>query len=146
MGVVSKATEKVVENKGAWSTVGGGLMSAFFGFDKYDELRESGHGVVGSFLGAAADAGISYAMNPIKYMLFTGAADLGALAVEGVSAISEHSRNLQRQNLNIPFANSTFIDSPQIQTMRQAGLALARQSKMKTQEAMLGNEASHFHR
>ena len=146
MGTASKVTEKIVENKGSAWTLANGGMSLFFGFDKYDELRESGHGVVGSFLGAAADAGISYAMNPIKYMLFTGAADLGALAVEGVSAISEHSRNLQRQNLNIPFANSTFIDSPQIQTMRQAGLALARQSKMKTQEAMLGNEASHFHR
>ena len=145
MGVAGSLISKAVENKSAIGTGANVLLSGYFGFEKYDELREEGHGFIMSAAGAIADTGISYAMSPLKYLLFTGSGDLGALAVDGVSAVSQASRDLQRQNLNIPFANSTFIDSPQIQTMRQAGLALARQSKMKTQEAMFGNEASYLH-
>lgn len=121
-------------------------MGGVFSAQEYSRLREEGHGAIASFAGAAFDFGLSTTMGVVPYMAFSAVRGAGELAVSGMNAYSQYSRDLQRQNLNIPFANSTFIDSPQIQTMRQAGLALARQSKARTQEAMMGNEAQYLHR
>lgn len=118
--------------------------AAFIG--TYDAAREEGHGVISSLASAGTDLALSASMGMFPYLFVTGAPALGKIGVDFAYAASQYTRDLQRDSLNVPFASSTFIDSPQIQTMRQAGLALARQSKMKTQEAMLGNEASYMHR
>jgi hypothetical protein len=136
---------KGIAGQVGWGKAATGAASAYFGIEEYDRLRQEGHGVAGSFIGAAGDAALGMTAGIVPYMMLTGASGIGELGVNMATAYSQYSRDLQRQNLNIPFANSTFIDSPQIQTMRQAGLALARQSKMKTQEAMFGNEASYLH-
>ena len=45
-----------------------------------------------------------------------------------------------------PFANSTFVDTQQTYTMRQAGMNLARQGQYAMQQAMLGDEARMTYR
>ena len=56
-------------------------------------------------------------------------------------------RQLDRDARNqMPFRNYTFVDGPQIATMRQAGLALARRSKYELQQTVMGNEARYLHR
>ena len=46
----------------------------------------------------------------------------------------------------LPFSNSTFIDTQQTYTMRQAGMNLAKQSKYNIQQAMMGDEARMTYR
>lgn len=145
MGVASSFAETFKGKIGVMSALNvGGTVWA--GISQYEEAREEGHGVISSLAASGADAALSYSMGLIPYSLITGAPALARAGVDLAYSVAQFTRDLQRDSLNVPFASSTFIDSPQVQTMRQAGLALARQSKMKTQEAMLGNEASYMHR
>lgn len=145
MGVASGFAKTFKDKIGVMSAlniVGSG--SAFM--MSYDDAREEGHGVISSLASAGTDLALSASMGWIPYMAVTGAPALVRTGVDLAYSAAQFTRDVQRDSLNVPFASSTFIDSPQVQTMRQAGLALARQSKMKTQEAMLGNEASYMHR
>lgn len=145
MGVASNFAKSFKDKIGTMSAVNIiGSGAAFMG--TYDDAREEGHGVITSLASAGTDLALSASMGWVPYMIVAGAPALGRVGVDFAYTASQYTRDLQRDSLNVPFASSTFIDSPQIQTMRQAGLALARQSRMKTQEAMLGNEASYMHR
>ncbi len=61
--------------------------------------------------------------------------------------ISTTMRQLEREGQNMaPFRTNTFVDSQQIYTMRQAGMALAEQSKYALQQSLMGDEARFMHR
>lgn len=145
MGVASGTANFFKEKMGLGGFITAGT-TLWGGFSQYESSRDEGHGVITSLAAAGADAALSAVMGWKSYLGMTALPALGQAGIDLAYAASQYTRDLQRDSLNIPFATSTFIDSPQVQTMRQAGLALARQSKMKTQEAMLGNEASYMHR
>lgn len=130
-------------------------MPAYFAYSGYQTARDEGHGVLNSMARSAAE----YAMFDFMYgglglaggifipMGVELLKNAPSMAVSAYDSLTQQSRQMERINRDQrPFQNYTFVDSPQIYTQRQAGLALAAQSKYKLQETMLGNEARYMHR
>lgn len=112
-----------------------------------------------SFAGAAVENAAEWAMWDVMYggmgivtgtLATLGVEALKAAPAAGVSlyeSLSQQQRQMEKiERQQGPFRNYTFVDGPQIYNMRQAGLALAAQSKYKLQQTMLGNEARYMHR
>lgn len=122
-------------------------LNSYFAYSDYKDVRAEG----GGFLEAAGTAALNFAIPELvgmaPYLLYQAGS---ALAQGGVAAYENGAmklRQMDRDNRRqIPFQNYTFVDSPQIYTMRQAGLALAQQSKYNLQQTMMGNEARYMHR
>lgn len=129
--------------------VGGivGLSMNVYGFvDDYKSQRQEGHGKAISTLTAAGNAAIFEAVG-FKGMLGLGALKHGPeMIVNGVMKANSIAREMDSSTRNTPFINSTFADSNQAYTMRQAGMQLAQASKYNLQQTLMGNEASSMHR
>lgn len=122
-------------------------LNGYFAYSDYKDVRDEG----GGFLEAAGTAALNFAIPEIvgtaPYLLYQGASALTQMGVAGYENASMKLRQMDRDNRNqTPFRGYTFVDSPQIYTMRQAGLALAQQSKYGLQQTMMGNEAKYMHR
>lgn len=120
---------------------------AVFGYMDYADSRDQGNGVIQSLASAGLNAVLPELMGTGLYI----GGQLASAAIEAAPAIYENLQMQKRQmdrtiRNQTPFQNYTFVDSPQIYTMRQAGMALAKQSKFKLQQAMMGNEAQYLHR
>ena len=142
MGVTSEIVKKAAKNKtGTMGTLFNVGLGLYFAADTYSEARESGAGVIRSALSAAGDFALSNMMGWKSYLAMSALPGLGSTLVDAYDAVNAYGRNLDRATNGTPFSNSTFIDTQQTYTMRQAGMNLARQSKYNIQQAMLGDEA-----
>ncbi len=123
-----------------WST------NLYFGATGYSRARQEGHGVPGSVIKGTLDAVLIDTIGFKTYFPLLAARGLPGAATKGVEALGKHARDMSSRRANRPFQNNTFVDTEQNYTMRQAGMAMAEQSKYNLQHSMLGNEAQHLHR
>jgi len=133
----------IMKNKGATANA---LVSGYFGHSAYNEARQDGKGVVSSAAHAATEMVLPMVLGGWGYMGYLAVTELPGAAVSGVESFNTYSRQLAKQGQNVPFGNATFIDTEQAYTMRQAGMALAQQSKYNVQQALIGSEAKSMHR
>lgn len=148
MGVASAIAKKAIGTEGK---IGAGTVlnigvGGYFALSTYNESREQGNGVIGSALSAAGDFAISNMVGIVPYMAMNIIPAVAEGAVDAYDAINQYGRNLDRMSTGTPFMNSTFVDTQQTYTMRQAGMNLAKQSKYNIQQAMLGDEARMTYR
>ena len=138
---LKKGFDWVRKNPGTTFNFGFGTWSAF---DTYQEAREAGDSKFVSMGQAAVDFAMATMMGFVPYMAFQAVTSAPSAAVNLVHELDMRGRQLQVQNSNRAFQNSTFSDSEQAHTMRQAGMAIAQRSRYNTQQAMLGNEAKYM--
>ena len=141
---IKKKGSGLIGDIGAGTMIGMG-MNAYFGVSSYNYAREQGHGV-----GMSAVRGVSETLmaDIIGFKAYMGTLAVRGgpkLAVQGFNKLDQQARQMNRQRLNKPFDNATFVDSQQAYTMRQAGMQLAKASKHNLQQGMMGNEASMMH-
>ena len=148
MGVASKILKKSagVDGKLGWGTALNVGIGGMFAISEYNDSREEGSGVIGSALSAAGDFAISNMVGVVPYMAMSVIPTVAEGAVDAYDAINQYGRSLDRMSTGTPFMNSTFVDTQQTYTMRQAGMNLAKQSKYNIQQAMLGDEARMTYR
>lgn len=122
-------------------------FSGYVGYDTYKEERAQGN----SRLGALGKATMEFVMPELLgmggYIAYEAIKALPGAALSAGQYISQQSRIMERNARDqAPFKTNTFVDSQQIYTMRQAGLALAEQSKYALQQSLMGDEARFMHR
>ena len=144
--VILNMTKKYTAKFGGLGHVITGGVTAAMAINQYGEERESGKGVLGAATSAVVD-------NALPFLMGFGAYAVGAVAMNapgaimgGMEKVNTMARGMAQQSRNIPFNNSTFVDTEQAYTMRQAGMQLAQRSKYNVQQTMLGNEARGLHR
>ncbi len=111
----------------------------------YGKRRTESNTNTEAIIGAAGDAVVASVIGPGIYMASKAAMDMPKKAVSFYDKASRYARSMERGSL-APFTGNTFIDSKQIFTMRQAGVAAMQQAKYNAENAMLGNEAGYMHR
>lgn len=122
-------------------------FSGYFAYDTYKEERAQGN----SRLGALGSAAMEFVMPELLgvggYMTYGLVKAAPGLIYDGAQSLSQQTRQMERAARDqAPFRSNTFVDSQQIYTMRQAGLALAEQSKYALQQTLMGDEARFMHR
>ena len=126
--------------------VGYGVPIAF-GIDSYIDERKQGNTRLGSLGNAITSFVLPEVMGVGGYLLYEGVKALPGAVVGGAQFIERQGRELTRAGRDqSPFRTNTFVDSQQIYTMRQAGMALAEQSKYALQQTLMGDEARFMHR
>jgi len=132
-----------VFNAGAVNTAAG----AFFGYMDYSDSRAQGKNVTESLAGASIEFILPEIMSLPMYLGYTLAPAVAEGAMNAYESTMMNMRLMDKQSRNVtPFRSNTFVDGPQIYTMRQAGMALAQKSKYQLQQTMMGNEARYLHR
>lgn len=121
--------------------LGGNLLNAGFVLSDYSDARNEGDGFGSAALKAGGSLALMTMMGTVPYLGLSLLSAAPTTAVDMYDAASMYGRNLSRMGRNKPFANSTFVDTQQTYTMRQAGMNLAKQSKYAMQQARLGDEA-----
>lgn len=125
----------------------GTALGLYFGYDRYKDERAQGNTRLGSLGNAALDFIMPELMGIGPYIGYELVKAAPSLIVNGAQTISQLGRQYERNVQNqAPFRSNTFVDSQQIYTMRQAGLALAEQSKYALQQSLIGDEARFMHR
>ena len=122
-------------------------FSGYFGYDTYKEERAQGN----SRLGALGKATMEFVMPELLgmwgYLGYEAVKAFPGAALSAGQYISQQGRIMERNARDqAPFKANTFVDSQQIYTMRQAGMALAEQSKYALQQSLMGDEARFMHR
>lgn len=142
-GLISKALSKA-PSFGTMANVG---LTGVMGISTYNESREQGNGVVASFLKAGTEAAY-YAVAPWKFAIGVDVVKgLGSMTVGAAESSNQYMRSYERDMRDqTAFKNYTWVDGPQVATMRQAGMHLAQRSKYQLQQALMGNEAQYMHR
>ncbi len=143
MATEIKSAEGITSFRPGWGTI----ASAGFGLLDFWQQKKEGAG----FLEAASSATINMILPEIMggwtyggLMLAQGLASVGVSAYENATMQLRQLDKINRDQR--PFQNYTFVDGPQVYTMRQAGMALAKQSKYNLQQTMMGDEARFMHR
>lgn len=121
-------------------------LNAGFMVDSYVDERNNGNGMIGSAANAIIDNALPMVVGAGTYMLGAAAIAAPGLIVSGAEKLNASTRAMEKSGRNTPFGNAQFADSQQAYTMRQAGMALAQQSKYNVQQSLIGNEARHLHR
>lgn len=125
----------------------GTMFNIGMGALDYMEARNEGQGVISSLGSAAVGYAIPEVLGFKGYLAFEAIRTLPSVATEAYESLSTTMRLNEKMKRNqAPFQQMTFVDGPQIATMRQAGLALAKRSKYELQNTMMGNEARYLHR
>lgn len=123
----------------------GAGVSTYFAKDAYDTAVESGEGQVKGIRDAAFSLGVDLFLGPwlgtAVYMASGLPSALGSMSAD----LAQQGRFLSQQSYR-PFQFSRPVNSGQYATMRQAGMALAKQSQYSMQQALMGSEAKNFHR
>lgn len=136
--------------KGLIAGFGGPLgfgLATYTAFSGYKEAREEGHGRLSSAAHAATDLILPEFLGWKTHLALGAASFLPKAAVQGMQTVAQLGREYERSVRDqSPFRSNTFVDSQQIYTMRQAGVALAEQSKYSLQQTLIGNEARYMHR
>ena len=102
-------------------------------------------------LGSLGNAALAFVLPELMgfgtYLGYEFVKNAPSLVLSGAQNISQTVREYERDIQNqAPFRANTFVDSQQIYTMRQAGMALAEQSKYALQQSLMGDEARFMHR
>lgn len=138
---LGKTTAQKIFNK----RVGGVLMNSFFAISDYKDARNQGKGVVQAAVksGGLFVAGevLQGAMLPVML-----AKQAPQMIVNGVEGLQRMTRGMNSMTRFQTFGEAEFHDSPQLATMRQAGMEMAKMSQYNLQQAIMGNEASNMHR
>lgn len=122
-------------------------LSSYFAYDTYKEERAQGNSRIGALGQAAMDFIMPELLGVGGYFLYEGIKAAPGLIYNGAQSISQQVRQMERVGKDqSPFRSNTFVDSQQIYTMRQAGMALAEQSKYALQQSLMGDEARFMHR
>ena len=147
MKVMTSALMKKGMNKvGGVDTVVNVGFGAVSGISTYNEAKAEGKS---TFMAGAEAALLTafWSTVGLKTGLVIGA---GTLAYEGGKVVVnkglENNRMFQQYGAASPFANSTFVDSQQAYTMRQAGVTQIQNNAMNMKKTIMGNEAMHMHR
>lgn len=120
--------------------------TAYAGVTGYADAKNEGAGVPGALAQGVSDA---FLMDLIGWKKYVGGAVLmgaGAAAIKGFEVMNSSARELGRLGTAAPFSSSTFVDSEQVYTMRQAGMNMIGQSQQSLRQTILGNEAQAMHR
>ena len=143
-----QVTENILKNTmkkvGVGGAIGAGLDAYQF-FSTYNEKKQEGRSGAYSFISGLSSAYLTNIIGAKTFIGLSAVQNVPKLAVGGYETLSKQARSMS-MGLNQPFATSTFVDNPQIYTMRQAGMALAERSKYNLQQTIMGNEARYFHR
>ena len=131
---------KIMKNAGL-----GTVLNGIFTLNDYKTAKEQGYSTGASIAKAAGTNIMMNVIGPGKYTMMQLGMELPSLAVKGYEALSQQARAMSIMGTNKPFQNSTFVDTQQNYTMRQAGMQLAKASQYNTQQAMLGQEANFLH-
>lgn len=122
-------------------------LGLYFGYDMYKDERAQGNTRLGSLGNAALAFVLPELMGFGTYLGYEFVKNAPSLILSGAQNISQTVREYERDVQNqAPFRANTFVDSQQIYTMRQAGMALAEQSKYALQQSLMGDEARFMHR
>ncbi|MBO7449495.1 MAG: hypothetical protein J6U54_03930 [Clostridiales bacterium] len=118
-----------------------------FAYSQFKEHREEGMSRISSAAHTAFDLILPEFLGWKTHAFLQLTSALPKAAIEqGVNMAQTVRQYEQAARDQSPFRNQTFVDSQQIYTMRQAGLALAEQSKYALQQTLMGNEARYMHR
>lgn len=130
-----------------WDNGGKHALFGFMAIDSYLDYRKEGRGRLNAAGHAALDFVLPELMGMGAYIGFQAASAAPGLLINGAQTIAQTGRQYERgiQDQS-PFRTNTFVDSQQIYTMRQAGMALAEQSKYALQQSLMGDEARFMHR
>ena len=113
----------------------------------YFDYRKEGYTRMGALAETALDLVVPELMGLPAYLGYQAIKNAPGAIVSGAQSLSQMQRSYQRAIQDqSPFRANTFVDSQQIYTMRQAGMALAEQSKYALQQTLMGNEARYMHR
>ena len=122
-------------------------ISALASIWTYKEERAQGNSRIGALGQAAMDFVLPELLGGWGYMGFQLAQAAPGMLINGAQSIAQAGREFERSVRDqSPFRSNTFVDSQQIYTMRQAGLALGEQSKYALQQSLMGDEARFMHR
>lgn len=151
--VVNRMFRKAVKNRDGtvsyntdMNTTIGTVLGGGFAISDYNDARDNGNGIISSAMLAAGNFALSNMVGISAYLAMSVAQPLAEGTVGALDAIQSYGRSLDRESMQKPFANSTFVDTQQTYTMRQAGMNLARQGQYAMQQAMLGDEARMTYR
>ena len=122
-------------------------MTGYFGISAYNDARNEGKGRISAIGSGIMNVVLPEILGGGMYMALDFGSELPGLAVSGAQGLPRMAREQERVVRNqAPFQANTFVDSQQIYTMRQAGMALAEQSKYQLEQTIMGNEAQYLHR
>lgn len=125
----------------------GTALGLYFGYDMYKDERAAGNTRLGSLGNATLAFVLPELLGWKAYIGYELVKAAPSLVVSGAQTMAQTAREYERDIQNqAPFRANTFIDSQQIYTMRQAGMALAEQSKYALQQSLMGDEARFMHR
>ena len=125
----------------------GQLFILGYGYSQFKEHREEGKTVLSSAAHTAYDLILPEFLGWKTHLFLQVASGLPkALVEQGVNMSQTVRQYQQAVRDQSPFRNQTFVDSQQVYTMRQAGMAMAEQSKYALQQTLIGNEARYMHR
>lgn len=126
--------------------IGTGIFGAL-AIGAYKDYRAEGQTRLGALGHATLDFVLPELMGIVPYIGYEFVKAAPGAALSAGQYISTTMRQLEREGQNMaPFRTNTFVDSQQIYTMRQAGMALAEQSKYALQQSLMGDEARFMHR
>lgn len=131
--------------KNGFGTVGM-AATAYSGVASYNDARNNGSSVIGAAAQGVTDALIIDLIGWPAYLGIQGTLGLGSVAKEAFIMGNERAHQYSRYGTASPFSTSTFVDTEQTYTMRQAGLSKIQNSMMNTKKAVMGNEAMYMHR
>lgn len=124
--------------------------TALFGYlaiGSYQDYRNEGKTRLGALGNAVMDFALPELMGFWPYVGYEFIKAAPGAALSAGQHISHTMRQMEQEGRNqAPFRTNTFVDSQQIYTMRQAGMALAEQSKYALQQTLMGDEARFMHR
>lgn len=120
-------------------------LNAIGAITDYNNSRAEGKGRIRSTVDAGAQF-VTYELLGKAALPFIAATTLPSVAVSGLESLDRMSRQMNLVNRNLPFANSHFYDTKQGHTMRQQGMALAKNSRYQLEQTLMGNEAQYLKR
>ena len=110
--------------KKAWNKTGfSGLMNVGFGAMAYDSARDDGQGVAPSLAYAAVDTALPAIIGPWKYIGGQLLSGIPGAAMSGMETLGTASRQLAQAGRNVPFGNTTFVDTEQAYTVMTSSSA-----------------------
>lgn len=122
-------------------------INLYTSFGSYKDYRAEGQSRLSALGNATMDFVLPELMGIGGYLGYELIKHAPGALLNGAQSISQNVRQMERTARDqSPFRANTFVDSQQIYTMRQAGMALAEQSKYALQQSLMGDEARFMHR
>lgn len=112
----------------------------------YKESRAEGHGVVNSVVKGVGDLMLTEALGPIGYGVYHLAKAAPKAALKGTNMLYQENRRMNSASNFVPLGGVNFQDTPELATMRQSGMELAKMSQYNLEQTLMGAEAKHLHR